>query len=296
MREAWQDLLRRLSGPHSSFGFRDVACWKQAEFKALCDLDLLSDGRPASHILCPECSSHWAEVKWTEGGKRALIVCAREGRPVDVDPNLLCQWEPNKEQFIAMLAAGFGIADRALNLVAGQLWRLGRCMVAGRQRDVFFAAIAPDDQSSAITEIRRGYGSVAGVLLIPSGAPHPGPDSKIRIIDLSSIATLRRDRIAVNLAFIEEQFTDHIRASRDRSRLKRTDRTLKAHRMGILKASAPNKPMKALARHLGVSPSALYGMVRDDRTRFSPEKLRMVLSKIGCSRTRWDRAPKRARL
>src|ERR1700687_5217758 len=110
MHDAWQDLLRRLSGPHVSFSFGDVARWKQTDFQALCNLDLLSDGKPASHILCPECSDHWAEVTWTEEGTRAFIVCTREGRPIDVDTQHLRQWEPNKERFVTMLAAGFGIA------------------------------------------------------------------------------------------------------------------------------------------------------------------------------------------
>jgi hypothetical protein len=295
MRDAWQDLLRRLSGPHASFTFGEVARWKQTDFQALCDLDLLSDGEPASHLLCPECSGHWAEATWTNKGTRAFIVCTREGRPVDVDPEHLRQWEPNKERLVALVAAGLGITDRALNLVAGQLWRLGRCTVARRQRDVFFAAIAPEDLSPVVTEIRRGYGSVAGILLLPSCAPDPGENSKLRIVDLSNAIALRRDRIVVNLPFIEEQFKDDHHAGSEGSRLKGPVRTLKSHRMGILKAYAPNRNFKGLAQHLGVCPSALYGMVRDDRTRFSQDKLELVLSKINCSRTGWDCAPKPAR-
>lgn len=297
MPDAWQDYLRRLSGPHAAFSSSDVAGWKPADFEDLCNLGLLQDAQPASHVLCPECFSHGADVDWTEDGKHAFIFCTSEGRPLDVELERLRQWEPHKERFVALLSAGLGIADRALNLEAGQLWRLGRCTVARRQRDVFFAAIAPDDFSSAVTEIRRGYGSVAGVLLLPSCAPDPGQNSKLRIVDLSNVTALCHDRIVVNLAFIEEQFTFDRRESREGSRLKGPARALKAHRIGILKAYAPNqnlKRLKALAPHLGVSPSALYGMVRDDRSRYSQDTLETVLSKICCPRAKWDRTPKPA--
>jgi hypothetical protein len=143
MRDAWQDFLRRVSGPHTAFTSIDVASWKRTDFEELRNLGLLQDAQPASHVLCTECFNHSADVCWTEDGKRAFIVCTSEGRPVDIEPERLRQWEPHKERFVGLLAAGLGITDRALNLVAGQLWRLGRCMVARRQRDVFFAAIAP---------------------------------------------------------------------------------------------------------------------------------------------------------
>ncbi len=297
MRDAWQDLLGRLSGPHEDFGSGDVASWKRADFEALCDLGLVSDGQLAASILCPECSAHWAEVMWNQDGTRAFIVCTSEGLPINVDPERLRQWEPNKPRFAAELAAELGIPDPPLNLVIGRLWRLGRCSIANRQRDIFFAAVAPDDLQSAVIEIRRGYGSVAGVLLLPSAAPDPGQHSKLKVIDLSNASALRCGRIDVDLPFIEEQFTDGRRASSKGLRLKSPARDLKEQRMGILRAFAPSrdhKQMKDLARHLGVSPSALYGMVRDDRSRYSQDKLETVLSRIGCSRAKWDRSPKPA--
>jgi Helix-turn-helix len=44
---------------------------------------------------------------------------------------------------------------------------------------------------------------------------------------------------------------------------------------------------EALARHLGVSPTALQGMVRGDRTRYSDEKLKEVLKKMNTPFDEW---------
>src|SRR5271163_4486437 len=140
MRDGWKELLSRLSGAHASFGSGDIANWMRADFDELSELGLLQEGEPASHILCPECFGHGAEVIWTDDRRRASIVCTSEGRPLDVEPERLRQWDPDKKRLVALLAAAFGIKGQPLNLVAGQLWRLGRCKVASRQRDVFFAA------------------------------------------------------------------------------------------------------------------------------------------------------------
>ena len=126
---------------------------------------------------------------------------------------------------------------------------------------------------------------------IPSAAPDPGQDSKLRIVDLSNASTLRRGRITVDLAFIEEQFADIRRDSSRGSGREGRAVTLKAHRRSILKAHAPNRDFKSLARHLGVSPSALYGMARGDRSRYSEDTLKEVLDTIGCSRRQTPTPP-----
>jgi len=64
-----------------------------------------------------------------------------------------------------------------------------------------------------------------------------------------------------------------------------------AHRLSILKKyMAKNRIGRkyALARHLGVSSSAFYGMIRQDQSRYSEDTLESVLMKIGCSREEWD--------
>lgn len=75
----------------------------------------------------------------------------------------------------------------------------------------------------------------------------------------------------------------------------RPSRILKAHRRAILKDFMKKNSldsMDALARALGVSKTALNGMIRGDRKRYSVDKLALVLGQIGCPSAKWDRAAK----
>jgi hypothetical protein len=75
-------------------------------------------------------------------------------------------------------------------------------------------------------------------------------------------------------------------------------RNLKAHRHAILKDFIKQRGlegMAGLARHLGVSRTALYGMEWGDRKRYSDITLDAVLEKISCSRSEWNRTAKHRR-
>jgi hypothetical protein len=66
------------------------------------------------------------------------------------------------------------------------------------------------------------------------------------------------------------------------------------HRRQILKNEIAKKNlerMDGLARYIGTTASALYGMTREDRTRYSERSLKKVLEKICCSRAEWDEIP-----
>jgi hypothetical protein len=68
-------------------------------------------------------------------------------------------------------------------------------------------------------------------------------------------------------------------------------KALKLHRHAIVdtfKKKNELESMDAVARRLGVSETALQGIIRGDTSRYSPEKLDLVLSKMGCTRADWD--------
>lgn len=66
---------------------------------------------------------------------------------------------------------------------------------------------------------------------------------------------------------------------------------LMKHRRRILKAYMREQQlagMEALARKLGTCTTALHGMIREDKTRYSTERRDSVLKQIGCSHTEWN--------
>jgi hypothetical protein len=70
-----------------------------------------------------------------------------------------------------------------------------------------------------------------------------------------------------------------------------------ANRRAILAAFIEMKgfdSVGSLSRHLGISETALQGMVRGDKSRYSESKLNTTLNKMGCSRAEWGGAPKPA--
>jgi hypothetical protein len=72
---------------------------------------------------------------------------------------------------------------------------------------------------------------------------------------------------------------------------RRASREVKRHRLRILKTLVQKREltgMEALALRLQISVTALYGMVREDRTRYSDDKLDSVLEQIRCTRAEWD--------
>jgi hypothetical protein len=69
---------------------------------------------------------------------------------------------------------------------------------------------------------------------------------------------------------------------------------LSRHRRRLLKSIQTDLGLSKhseLCKHLGVSRSALYGMTKGDRTRYSEPALAKVLEKVGVSRSEWDSPP-----
>jgi hypothetical protein len=151
--------------------------------------------------------------------------------------------------------------------------------------------------NSPIKDIRAAYGRVRGVLLVPFAPVDDAEDGKITIIDLNLATSLQDREIIGDIEFIEAQFTDELRAIKSQHQAKSPAGMLKAHRRRILKAAMTDKRldgMDALARHMGVSETALNEMVRGDKTRYGDEKLAAALSKINCTPAKWNRIPKPA--
>lgn len=69
---------------------------------------------------------------------------------------------------------------------------------------------------------------------------------------------------------------------------------LKRHRRAIVDRFKKRHELESLefvARRLGVSETALQGMIRGDARRYSREKLELVLGKFECTKADWDHCP-----
>jgi hypothetical protein len=294
MEKTWAVFLSQLSSPDPEFTYDDVSEWPQEEFDDLNRAGLITEMASATHVVCNACpEAHWERVRWSEDGKRASIPCPTNGI-VTVDLERLRRWQGRPTQLSVLLAQALALSGKVQPLPAGRLWFLGQRRTAGRTPYFFFAAIGPDELLPTMTEIRQAYGRVTGVLLLPFPPPEPVETSKIQLVDLRLVVSLHTARIVADVGFIEDQLTDPAGAKHS-AQVKKTSRSLAAHRRSILKASIPAgsaNDMGAIARRLGVDVSALHGMARGDRTRYSDDKLELVLKKISCTRAKWDRAAK----
>lgn len=290
--------MQRLSHVNPEFTYDDVSDWNPGDFAALITAGLLYEVERATHVVCDACpEAHRERVRWSSNGTRAFISCPSVGT-VDVILERLRRWRASPVQLSTWLAEALALSGAVQPLPDGRLWFLGRGCVAGHTPYFFLAAIEPGQLPSAVAEIRRAYGRVTGVLLLPFSPAEPVETDKLQVADLGLVVSLRAGRITVDSGFIGDQLADAKTGGvRHDAQGKKAPRALAAHRRAIMKAFMTANSlvgMDALARRLGASKSALYGMVRGDKTRYRDDTLNAMLNKIGCPRSKWDRATKPA--
>ena len=101
--------------------------------------------------------------------------------------------------------------------------------------------------------------------------------------------------MTVDLPFVEVQLGDERPPGIS---AKHPPKSLRDHRRAILQTYMESKEiedMNALGSHLRMDRSALYGMVRSDKSKYGESSLKAMLTKIGCPRPTWDRAAKPGR-
>jgi hypothetical protein len=219
---------------------------------------------------------------------------------VNVRLERLQRWRINHEHFATWLSRALGLSGDGRRIPESRIWHLGQRKLGGCNPYFYFAAVEADEQEAAMAEIRRVYGRVTGVVLMPV-APHATVEvSKLLVVDLSLVTSLRNAAVAADITFIEDQFTDSrpdLATDAERNG-KKPSRQLIAYRRAILKDSFKAlqvNDMDRLASKLKTNRTALYAMTREDTSKYGDENLTSVLTQLGCSRTKWDHIPKRAR-
>jgi hypothetical protein len=298
MENAWQLYLGQFGSADPEFTYDDVCAWSAEEYECLIGARLIDEIAPATRVVCDACpEAHWETVRWSADGKRASIACPVAGS-VDINLERLRRWRANPSQLSSWLAQTLALSGGVQPLPEGRLWSLGRRRTAGRTPYVFLAGIAPDELLAAMTEIRRAFGRVTGVLLLPFSPPVPVETGRLQLVDLLRVVSLQSGRITADFDLIEDQFTDaKTSGAQQGSQAKKASRSLAAQRRAIFKVFMTANSldgMDSLSRRLGVSKTALHGMARGDRTRYRDDKLDSVLKQIGCPRAKWDRPAKPA--
>lgn len=291
MESALQFVLGRLSSPEPVFSYDEVCEWSADEYAALNAADLIREtGGLAKQVLCDACpDAHWEPVRGGENGNPAFIVCSIAG-VLDVSSERRRCWRISLTNLAARLFQGLGLSGHVECLPAGRIWRLGYLVLPSRRRAILFAAIEREELATAVRSIRANYGRGSSALLVPF-CPRDGDENDdLRIISLSNVIRLEGTQITIDRAFVEEQFAE----TRDR-KSKKPSRALIAHRRTIYRVFMRKtvlEDMKALAHHLGLSETALHGMVREDTQRYGDDTLAKMLKGIACSRANWNRIPK----
>jgi len=297
MESAWQVYLRRLASADPDFDYDEVSSWGAGEFDALVAAGLLTPTAPSTSVLCQHCDqAHWEEVLWPEGGGRPFIPCPGSA-PVSIDPIRLQRWRADIRRLANLAAESLTLDGCVRPLPSHRVWFLGQKRVASSTPYFFLGAISPENAHIAAKEIRTEYGQVTALLLVPFPSVELNDHRKLKLVSIERVVNAHGATLHSDLGYVQDLYGDG-RPQRVTSPPKGPSSALKRHRRGILKAAVERKEldgMAALSRHLGVSSTALRGMVNSDTNRYGESTLIETLKKLGCPREKWDRVPTRSR-
>ncbi len=90
---------------------------------------------------------------------------------------------------------------------------------------------------------------------------------------------------------VADEISETLITPEARSSIRPAAKVLHKHRLRILKDRRRYlqlDSMDHLARHLGICNTQMYGMAREDTSRYGDDRLNLVLRQLECSRERWD--------
>jgi hypothetical protein len=122
-------------------GNEHVSRWPGGVLERLLDAGFLNVANAASRIRCPECGEHTEEVYCQAGDSgppRFYIHCPVIWR-VEVLAEARRQWCVNLPRLIETTAHTLNLKGAPKELLTGRLWRMGRTVWEGTNRDVVFA-------------------------------------------------------------------------------------------------------------------------------------------------------------
>lgn len=207
--ELWRSVVRRCASEERAFCFDEVREWPRADFEHLVKLGILQEGPLAASVVCDACGKmHREDVLWEPSvrdalGKRAYIRCEDEG-PVHVPEFRLRQWVIDGGVMAERLAAAMALSGTIEQVLAGEVWKLGRRRLAGRFRDVFLSMAATGEHARIADTAARHLAAKDGILL--SGQPSRKQErlDRLTVFDVAEVVELGADGLTVDLDYIED--------------------------------------------------------------------------------------------
>lgn len=207
--ELWRAVVRRCASEERAFCFDEVREWPRERFEHLVKLGILREGPLAATAVCDACGKmHREDVLWEPSvrdplGKRAYIRCEDEG-PVHVPEFRLRQWVVDGNVIAKSLAATMVLSGTVEEILAGEVWKLGRRRLAGRFRDVFLSMAAISEHARIADVAARHLTAKDGILLaVQLRLDNHGLD-RLTVFDAAEVVELGMEGLTVDLGYIED--------------------------------------------------------------------------------------------
>lgn len=135
-----QQLLNKLKLHYPcSFSYNELQeMLGESDTSILLNLGILREGKPMKSIFCPSCQNEHEVVIHSK--TEAFVVCTDEdtGRII-VNPETLRTWQFDIPRFLELTAKELKIAGEIKNVVADDLWQMGKIKKDGKNFLVFYS-------------------------------------------------------------------------------------------------------------------------------------------------------------
>jgi hypothetical protein len=205
-------ILRRCDVEPPVFAADEVAWWPDGLCQMAVDLGILAPAPAALTLPCDGCGGdHQGEVVYLTdrrtGQAQAWLPCPECG-PSPVDPRRLRRWRVDAPALVRHTRASLALPERAMEIVAGRLWRLGTFRWGARRRSVFLGRLLYRHDvhdilgKAGVTPrsiVFTPYRAVPGVM---SGGAGP------QLTPLSRVASWDADGVHLDREIVEAELAD----------------------------------------------------------------------------------------